>query len=130
MPIRKRKKRVLVADDDEDVLSVTRAVLDFAGFKVDTAGDGEKALKEIKRHKYDLLILDVIMPRIDGLKLFQKLKKSKRYADIPVLFISGYPVKTVLEERKREIVEKAEAYIQKPFQTKVFLDTVRKLLQE
>ncbi len=130
MQFRKGKKRILVADDDEDFLSAIRAVLEFGGFRVDTAEDGEKALKEIKRHKYDLLILDVIMPRIDGVKLFQMARKSKKYRDVPVLFVSGYPVMTELEERKREIVNKAEAYIQKPFKTKEFLETARKLLGE
>jgi CheY-like chemotaxis protein len=127
---RKGKKRILVADDDEDFLSAMRAVLEFGGFRVDTAEDGEKALKEIKRHGYDLLILDVVMPRIDGVKLFQMVKKSKRYRDIPVLFVSGYPVMNELEERKREIVKKAEAYIQKPFKTKEFLEMARRLLEK
>ncbi|UCD57711.1 MAG: response regulator [Candidatus Hydrogenedentota bacterium] len=116
-----------MADDDKDFLNVTRSVLEFAGFKVDTAENGEEALKEIKRHRYDLLIMDVIMPNIDGVKLFQMVKKSKRHRDVPVLFISGYPVWTELEERKREIVTKADAFIQKPFKTKVFMDTVKAL---
>ena len=130
MLFRKGKKRILVADDNEDFLSVTQSVLEFAGFKVDTAVDGKEALKEIKRRRYDLLILDVIMPRIDGVKLFQMVRKSKKYAGTPVLFVSGYPDKIELDERKQEIVEKADAYIQKPLTAKLFLETVRRLLEK
>ena len=92
--------------------------------------DGKEALKEIKRRRYDLLILDVIMPRIDGVKLFQMVRKSKKYAGTPVLFVSGYPDKIELDERKQEIVEKADAYIQKPLTAKLFLETVRRLLEK
>ena len=130
MLLRNGKKRVLVADDDKDFLGVTRAILEFAGFKVDTAENGAEALKEIKRRKYDLLILDIIMPKIDGIKLYKMAKKSKRYKDIPVLFISGYPILANLQKRKREIVDKAEASIQKPFKTKLFVDMVHALMEK
>jgi len=127
MLLGKRKKRILVVDDDEDFLSVVRTVLEFAGFRVDTAPDGEIALKEIKKHKYSLLIIDVYMPKIDGVKLFQMVRKSKKYKDVPVLFVSGQSAMVKLEERKREIVKKAEAYIEKPFKTKALMEKVRDL---
>ncbi len=130
MLLRNSKKRVLVADDDKDFLGVTRAILESAGFKVDTAENGAEALKEIKRRKYDLLILDIIMPKIDGIKLYKMAKKSKRYKDIPVLFISGYPILANLQKGKREIVDKAEASIQKPFKTKLFVDMVHALMEK
>lgn len=130
MSAERRKKRILVADDDEDLLNVTRSILEFAGYKVDTARDGKEALKEIKRRTHDLLVLDVIMPRIDGVRLFQTVKKSDKHKDIPVLFLSGYPIDTMAEERRKTIVERADAYIQKPFRTKEFLDTVHGLLRK
>jgi CheY-like chemotaxis protein len=124
------KKRVLVADDDKDFLSVTQSLLEFSGFKADTAENGEDALEKIKKHKYDLLILDVVMPKIDGIRLFQMAKKSKKYAKVPVIFVSGHVNKDRLEERQREIVDKADGYIEKPFKTKTFLDTVGGLLKK
>jgi DNA-binding NtrC family response regulator len=130
MIFKKSKKRILVADDDQDFLSVTRAVLEFAGFRVDTVEDGKQALKEIKRRKYDMLIIDVIMPKIGGVKLFQTVKKSKRHAKIPVIFISGHPVHNKLGPQIMEIVEKADAFLEKPFKSKVLLETVRKLLEK
>jgi CheY-like chemotaxis protein len=68
------------------------------------------------------------MPGIDGIKLFQMVRKSERYAGIPVLFVSGYSSEEGLEAGQREIVDKADGYIQKPFKTKIFLDEVKALL--
>jgi DNA-binding response OmpR family regulator len=126
---KKNKTRILVADDDADFRAVVRAVLEFADFDVRTVNDGEEALKELKKNTYNLLILDVFMPRLDGVRLFQKLRKSKKYKDIPVIFVSAQPASVSLNEQKREIVEKAEAYIEKPFRTKVFLEKVRYLIE-
>lgn len=128
MALRNSKKRVLVADDDPDLLSVTRSVLEFAGFKVDTADDGKDALKQIKKRTYDLLILDMMMPKLGGIKLFQMLKKSKRYSKIPVLFISGYPDRIELNEQMREMVKRADGYITKPLKTKEFIEKVKVLV--
>jgi CheY-like chemotaxis protein len=131
MPSKHGKKRVLVAhNDDKDFLNVTRSLLEFAGFRVDTAENGKQALEQIRKHAYDLLILDVIMPGIDGIKLFQMVRKSERYADIPVLFVSGYSSEEDIEPEQREIVHKANGYIQKPFKAKVLLDKVKMLLQK
>jgi len=125
-----RKKRILVAGNDSGFLVVTRAVLKFEGFAVDTAENGEKALKQIKICKYDLLILDVAMPRIDGTKIFEMARKSERHAEVPVLFISSRWSKEAFEEEKRKIADKANEFMQKPFKAKVFLETVKTLLEE
>jgi len=130
MLFKNSKKRVLVSGGDKDFLSVTQALLEFAKLKADTAEDGEEALKKIKKHKYDLLILHVVMPKIDGIKLSQMAKKSQKYAEVPVLFVSDYSSKDVLEVRQREIIERANGYLQKPFKTKVFLDKVKALLEK
>jgi two-component system response regulator RegX3 len=111
-------------------LNVARSLLEFAGFRADTVQDGKQALEQIRKHTYDLLIFDVIMPGIDGIKLFQMVRKSERYAETPVLFVSGYSSEEGLEAGQREIVDKADGYIQKPFKTRTFLDTVRRLLKK
>ncbi|UCD56039.1 MAG: response regulator [Candidatus Hydrogenedentota bacterium] len=121
-------KKVLVVDDNEDVLRSMKILLELGGLKVTTVEDGEKAFEEIKSDKYDLLILDVAMPRIDGVKLFQMVKDHEEYRGTPVLFTSGFPIWTEPEGQRKRIFHKAEAYIQKPFNTEVFMETVRKLL--
>ena len=130
MIFRNRKKKILVADDDSDFTGVIRAILEHAGFTIDTASDGEEALKAIKKHKYDLLILDVVMPKIDGIKLFRMTRKSKRYSNIPVLFISGHSNRVRLMEQHKEIIDQASGYLEKPIKTKVFIEKMRTLLEE
>ena len=129
MLLRKRKKKILVADDDEDFLRVARAILEHAGFTIDTAENGEAALKAIKRQKYDLLVLDVVMPKVDGIKLFRMVRKSKRYSKVPVLFISGKAGKMGIDEQQREVIEKANGYVEKPIKTKEFIGHVTKLIE-
>lgn len=128
MLFKRRKKRVLVVDDSKDFLGVTQSLLEFSGFKADTAENGEEALEKIKKHKYDLLIMDVVMPRIDGIKLFRMTRKSRSYAKVPVIFVSGHVNREELGDRQKEVIDKADGYIEKPFKTKIFLDMVGKLL--
>jgi CheY-like chemotaxis protein len=130
MPSKRSKKRILIADDNKDFLSVTRSLLEIAGFRAETAKDGGEALGQIKKLKYDLLVLGAVMPRIDGMRLLQMVRKSKRYAEVPVLFISGCSSKGRLETRLREKVSKAEGYMQKSFNNRVFLETVTTLLEK
>jgi CheY-like chemotaxis protein len=130
MLLGKRKKKVLVADDDGDFLRVTRALLEHAGFVVDTAEDGEQALKALKKRKYDLLILDVVMPKVDGIKLFQMARKSKRYSKISVLLISGQTSREALAEQEREIADKADGFMEKPIKTKAFMEKVKTLVDK
>ena len=128
MFLKKSKKRILVADDDKDFLGAAQTTLEFAGFKVDVVVDGARALEEIKKRRYDLLVIDVFMPKIDGVTLFRKARKMKNSKDTPVLFVSGLVTLERLDERKREIVQRAEAYIEKPFQTNEFVEIARKLI--
>lgn len=130
MAFRKRKKKILVADDDDDFTEVARAILEHAGYAIDTASNGEEALKAIKKQNYELLILDVVMPKIDGVKLFRMTRKSKRYSDIPVLFVSGHPSKERLLEQHKEIIHRANGYMEKPIKTKNFIEEVKNLLRE
>jgi len=130
MLFKKQKKKILVADDDADFLGVIQAILEYAGFTTDTAKDGEEALKAIKKWKYDLLILDAVMPKIDGIKLFGMIRRSKMYSKVPVLFISGHSSREELAEQHKEIVDKADGYLEKPIKTKIFIDKVKTLIKE
>ncbi len=126
MQLADNKKRILIADDNKDFLSIMRTVLEFAGFSVETAEDGEEALDQVKKLQYDLLVLGVVVPRVDGIRLMQAVRSSKEYAAIPVIFIvrSGEKGR---ETHPREGC-KAEGYLIKPFKNKAFLDMVMALL--
>ena len=121
-------RRVLVVDDDEDVLRSMKTLLELSGFDVKTIASGEEAIREMGNRQYDLLILDVSMPRVDGVELYREVKNIEQYKDVPIVFTSGYPAWTEPEEQRREIFKKAEAYMQKPFNIEVFVKTVRRLI--
>ena len=129
MLFKKNKKRIFVADDDDDFRRVIEAILEHAGYAVDLAEDGGEARKALKKKKYDLLIFDLVMPRIDGIKLFQIVRKTKGLSKIPVILISGHTSKDGLSEQEREIADKANGFLQKPIKTKGLLDLVKTLLE-
>jgi DNA-binding response OmpR family regulator len=82
------KRKILLVDDEPDVLATFRAGLENYGFTVDSFTDPEEALVKFKPHAYDLLLLDVNMPKMDGFKLFQKLQE--RDPDVNVCFVTAY----------------------------------------
>ncbi len=121
--------RVLVVDDDEEVLVSMKALLELSGFDVKTVASAEEAIREMVNRQYDLLILDVCMPRVDGVDLYREVKSIEQYKDVPIMFTSGYPAWTEPDEQRREIFKIAEAYMQKPFNVEVFVKTVRRLIR-
>lgn len=125
----KAEKKVLVVDDNEDVLDSIKILLELIGLKVKAMRGGEEAIEEIKGHKYDLLVFDVAMPGIDGVELYKVVKSSEEHKNTPVLFTSGFPSWIEPEEQRRKIFSKAEAYIQKPFNTDAFIETIQGLLK-
>ena len=129
MQFKRSKKRILVADKSKGFLNVTKSLLEVAGFRVKTAKGGKEALGQIKKFKYDLMVLGVITPRIDGIRLLQIIRKRKIYENIPVLFVSDRSSKEELITSQEEIAGKAQGHIQKPFMAKAFLEMVGVLLE-
>jgi len=78
--------RVLLADDDPSLREVVRYALDRAGFEVIEAGDGRQALDRFRQHAVDLVVLDVLMPELDGLEVCRELRKASR---VPIVFLSS-----------------------------------------
>jgi CheY-like chemotaxis protein len=128
MLFRYDRKRILVADESKGFLNATKSLLEVAGFSVKTAKDGEEALGQVKNCKYDLLVLGVVMPRIDGIRLLQMIRKSRKYADVPVLFVSDCSNKGESTIRQEEIAGKVQGHIQRPFMTTAFLEMVAALM--
>jgi DNA-binding response OmpR family regulator len=126
---RNKKKRILVADDDSKFRGVTSAILTSAGFKVDAVETAVSGLKEMKKCRYDLLILDIDLPGNTATKLFQVLKKSGEFSEIPIFITLGTKTFKELKSEMREAVELADGYMQKPFQSSAFLATIRALLE-
>ena len=127
-------KRVLVVDDDPDVRLFSVTVLEENGYTPLEADNGETGLKMIKEKKPDLVILDVLMPRQSGVRLYRELKTSKSLKDVRVIILSGIAKKTFLRSQKAltefggaEIPE-PEIYLEKPVEPEELAEVINKVL--
>jgi len=123
MPMRRRVPAILVVDDDRATRHVTRAVLAKAGYKVRVAPDGAQALTRLRTGTFDLMLLDVWMPRMDGLQLLAKLKGRKRTPRIIVMTSDDTP-----ETLLRAIRQHAFQYVRKPVEPQALRTLVRDVL--
>jgi CheY-like chemotaxis protein len=128
-------KKVLVVDDDPDVRLFSVTVLEENGYTALEAEDGESGLKMIKAEKPDLIILDVLMPRQSGVRLYRELKTAKALKDLKVIILSGIAKKTFLRSQKAltefggaEIPE-PEIYLEKPVEPDELADVIKKVLR-
>ena len=83
------RKRILAVDDDVPAVSSLRQILAQKGYDVQTATSGEAALELIERESYDLFILDVNMPGVNGLEVCRKIRETPKTADTPVIFLTA-----------------------------------------
>ena len=119
-------KKILIVDDEAELLVAVQARLEANGYQVDTASDGEEGLKKATQGVYDLVILDVMMPKIDGYKVCATLKHDVRYVKTPVLLFTA----RAGEEDVRLGIEecKADGYLTKPFEAAVLLRKIQELI--
>ena len=119
-------KRILVVDDDENILSLERTILEQKGFDVTTAAGGAEALKVIGEEDFDLVLLDVMMPEIDGFTVCRKIKEQPRTKEIPVIFLTAKGGGEALAEG---FESGAIMYINKPFTANKLLTIVNTMLE-
>jgi len=127
-------KTVLVVDDDPDVRLFNTTVVEENGHTPIEAENGEDGLKMVKAHHPALVILDVMMPRQSGIRLFSELKKDKSLKDIQVVILSGIAKKTFLRSQKAlaefggEDVPEPETYLEKPVEPEELAEVINRLL--
>ncbi len=127
-------KRVLVVDDDPDVRLFSVTVLEENGYTPLEAENGEEGLKMIKAEKPDLVLLDILMPRQSGIRLYRELKTSKALKDIHVIVLSGVAKKTFLRSQKALTefggaeVPEPEIYLEKPVEPEELAEVIKKVL--
>ena len=104
-------KRILVVDDDEMVLMALDELLKPEGYDVQTVSSGTEALQQLNQNGYDLLMLDVIMPEMDGFDLCKKIRGLDKYKDTPIVFLTA---KSREEDRVRGLEAGANLFLSKP----------------
>ena len=121
----KQTAKILISDDDPDILKLIQLNLKFEGYETITSSEGETTLKLAKTHKPDLIILDVIMPGMDGWQVLARLKQNKETEKIPVILLTGVSMK---EGKERGLIEGVEDFLSKPFNPLRLLEIVAEIV--
>lgn len=119
--------KILIVDDEPNILLSLKFLMTKAGYSVRTAKDGEEALAEVAREQPDLMLLDVMMPKIDGFTVCSRVRAEPSYSAIRIVMLTarGRDV-----EREKGLALGADDYITKPFSTKDALERVAGLLAQ
>ena len=117
--------RILVVDDEEALRTVLSNELNGAGYNVSTASDGDEAISTVQNKKFDLVLLDIKMPRVDGFEVLKFIKKS--YPATKVIMLTGFAdLKNAIESKKHG----AEDFVSKPYDLVDLLTTIERVLSE
>jgi len=120
-------KKILIVEDESSLVEVLKMRFERNGYSVDIASDGQEALAKVRADRPNLILLDIMLPKIDGYKVCRILKFDEKYKHIPVLMLTA---KTQEEDKTLGFNVGANAYITKPFDTKELIQKVKELLGE
>jgi two-component system alkaline phosphatase synthesis response regulator PhoP len=122
---------ILVVDDDPDILEGISAILESQPYRLATARDGKQCMAMLEQEIPDLLILDLLMPRMDGWGVIREMRSEPKYAQVPIMILT-----TVIEDASRRRYEletgltmDVQDYVQKPAKPTELIQRVRELLQ-
>ena len=121
-------KKILVVDDSLIMRRLVTDTLKIGGYDVDVASDGEEALKKLSAERFDLTIVDLIMPKMDGFQLMQAIKSDKVSQDNPIIIVIALTTEEDERYRKKAFELGAEAYIVKPFRAQELLSKIKEFL--
>lgn len=118
-------KKILIVDDEQDIVETLKFILEAQGYTCFCAYNGEDGLNQAKEIMPDLIILDVMMPKINGYKISRLLKYDNKYKDIPIIMVTARS-----QEQDKLIGEETgvNEYISKPFEFDEILEVVKKYL--
>lgn len=119
------KSRILVVDDEEALRTVLSSELAGAGYEVSSAADGDEAISIVQNKKFDLILLDIKMPKVDGFEVLKFIKP--KYPAIKIIMLTGFAdLKNAIESKKHG----AEDFVSKPYDLVDLLTTIERVLSE
>jgi len=121
------KKRILVVDDEADLVTFVKLRLEANGYEVLAAVDGEEARKAAKESQPDLIILDIILPKLNGFEVCSLLKNDPKTSHIPIIMLTAKDQEADIHLAKKV---GSDAYIAKPFDADMLLLRIKELLKE
>ena len=122
----KKATQILVVDDEQDIIELIRHTLNKEGYEVHVAANGQQAVEKAKKIKPSLILMDVMMPVMDGMEACRQLKEDPETATLPIIFLTA---------RSEEFAELAgfeagaDDYISKPIRSRVLLSRIRAILR-
>jgi DNA-binding response OmpR family regulator len=122
-----KPKKILVVDDEVDLVETVRFPLEMEGFDVLVSYNGEDALSQARKENPDLIILDLMLPKLDGYKVCRLLKFDERYKHIPILMLTA---KTQKKDKTLGMETGANEYITKPFEMDYLMEKVKAYLNK
>jgi len=121
------KKKILIIDDEPDFVKMLKARLQIEGYEVLSAEDGIRGIQVARRERPDLIILDIMMPRLDGHRVCDTIKKSSLTSSIPVIYLTA---RTSSADEIQALEKGAKFYVTKPYNPGVLLEMVKSTLLE
>ncbi len=120
-----KKYKILLVDDEPGILKMVTKRLEFEGYDVACAVDGEEALKKIKTEDPDLIILDIMLPKMDGYEVCRRFKEDSSHRKVPVILFTA-----MVQQKNKQMGFQcgADAYVCKPFRTHELLGKIKELL--
>ena len=121
------KVKILLVDDEPDLVQLVSVRLEAAGYEMAAAFDGQEALEQVKKVKPALIILDLMLPKLDGYKVCRLLKFDGKYKKIPILIFTA---RAQEEDIKLAMECGADAYLTKPFDAQMLLEKLKEMLNQ
>lgn len=119
-------KKILIIDDEPDIVALMRGRLEQSGFEVITSADGNDGLLKARSQKPNLIILDLMLPKLDGFQVSRMLKFDQKYKDIPIIMLTARAGES---DKISGLEAGADAYFTKPFDSGVLLDKINELIK-
>ena len=127
-------KKVLIIDDNPDVVKIVSKLIQVSGYKALSAKNGVEGMRTVREDRPDLIILDIVMPKESGVRMYHELKTGDDFKDIPVIMLSAIPKKSflksqkVLDEFRGQSVPEPYAYIEKPEEPEELVGLMKEIL--
>lgn len=123
-----KKRTILIVDDEINLVQMVTDILEAEDFKVLPAYNADECLAALKKQKVDLILLDLMMPKVDGWMLHRKIKESKDWKDIPIIILTA---KTdALDKNVGIEIAKVSAYLTKPFVPQDLVNKINEILNK
>lgn len=123
----KTPKKIAVIDDEFPIVRMLKIRLEAHGFQVLVAYDGKGGLNLVQTENPDLILLDLVLPELDGFQLCQLLKNDEKYKNIPIVILTA---RSAEEVRKISYELGADAYLTKPFEPEILMNKIQELLSQ